>query len=297
MSGPHLCKLLVGSVLTAALLSGSGCGDAKEGGKTQPVPSKIGPPIGKSDSDMANPKPDLGKAFGVPNAKVDLAKAKADFSLDADSWHDEWEKRGDAAKTKYKGKIVELTGTVESADDDPYLTVGYIYLKLKKSGIGVRCTLDDLAPWLRVAPGCTVKLKGVQSDLGLDGELYPCIIVESSPNTSLETTATQLAKEFASNKEAAKKKYHKKRLIVEGEFVGKEPSKADKGQFVYLTLKGDGAVNVRCYVANNSEQRQKANDDLKVGQKVKVCGEAEIDVNEKGPAISSPGRRMVTLVR
>src|SRR5262249_6520764 len=154
-------------------------------------------------------------------------KAKAEFSMDADSWHAEWAKGREAAAEKYKGKTVELSGVVDSPDDDPYGKLGYIALKLKGGGLGPRCALDDPAPWLKVGPGCTIKIKGVVPDGGLSGELYPCVIVESSPNTCLPITAAQLAKEFAADRKAAVDRYRDKCLIVEGELTGKEPSKID----------------------------------------------------------------------
>src|SRR5262249_20976725 len=161
-----------------------------------------------------------------------------------------------AATTRYKGKIVELKGVVDHPSDDPYCKLGYIYLKIKNGGLGPRCALDDPAPWLKVGPGCTIKLRGVVPDFGLSGDLYPCVIVESSPNTCLEITAVQLAKEFAADKKAAEDKYRDRCLIVEGELTGKEPSKIDEGRFIYLNLKGDGAVGVRAYVPHNTAERK-----------------------------------------
>jgi hypothetical protein len=231
----------------------------------------------------------------TPGTKVDLLNSKPDVTMDVDSWHAEWKKDPETAKKKYKGKIIELTGVVDRPGDDPYGRVGYIYPKIKSGGIGPRCALDEVAPWLRVGPGCTIRIKGfVPEGYNSDGDLYPCVIVESSPNTYLSITALELTKSYAADKQAAEKKYDDKWLIVEGELFSKEPSKADEGRFIYLTLKGDQGVNVKCYVENQSEEQKKANDALKQGQKLKVCGEAHI--NEKEVKISSSGR-MVTFVR
>jgi hypothetical protein len=260
-------------------LSGAGCGKTQE----QAAPTPAGPSAPGGDSDKAKPK-------------VDLAKASPDVTTDAESWHAEWKKDAEAARKKYKGKIVELSGVVEHPDDDPYGRIGYIWLKAKSDILGPRCALDDTAPWLKVGPGCTIKIRGTVPDFGLSGDLYPCVIVESSPTTCLEITAARLAKEFAADKKAALDKYEKKWLIVEGELTGKEPSKIDEGRFIYLTLKGDGAVNVRCYIANNSDYQRKANEDLEVGQKMKVCGELGTDAKGTGPQISLPGSRKVTLI-
>jgi hypothetical protein len=275
---PHLCNLLVAGVFTAALLSGPGCGQGKEGEKDKGVAGKPG---GKGDP-------------GTP-PKADLGKAKADFTTDAESWHAEWAKDREAASTKYKGKTVELSGVVDHPSDDPYCRVGFIYLKIKGDGIGPRCALDDPAPWLKVGPGCKVKIKGIVPEFGSGGGLESCVIVESSPNTCQEITAVQLAKEFAADKKAAEDKYRDKCLIVEGELTGKEPSEIDKGRFVYLMMKGDGGIGVKGYVGNDTEERKKANDDLKAGQKIKICGEARLDLKGKDLQISAPGGRRVTL--
>jgi hypothetical protein len=59
----------------------------------------------------------------------------------------------------------------------------------------------------------------------------------------------------------------------------------------------EGPVGLKCYISNNSRERKKANDGLKVGQKVKVCGEAEFDEAGKIVTISSWGSRLVTVAR
>src|SRR4051812_5168179 len=98
--------------------------------------------------------------------KSDLAKATPDFTMDADAWHTEWSKDRDAARKKYTGKIIELNAVVESADDDIHCKVGYVRLKLKKEVIfAPRCILDDTAPWLKVGPGCTIKVRGMVAEL------------------------------------------------------------------------------------------------------------------------------------
>jgi hypothetical protein len=156
--------------------------------------------------------------------------------------------------------------------------------------------VDDTAPWLKVGPGCTIKLRGMVPEFGMSGDLSPCVIVESSPNTALQVTAQQLAKDFAADKKAAAAKYNSKWVIVEGELTQKAPSGVDEGRFIYLTLKGDGAVSVKCYVANDNDDRKKANTALYSGQKLKVCGEARIGVSETDPEINSLGGRKVTVL-
>jgi hypothetical protein len=238
-----------------------------------------------------------GQGEGATKDKQpDLATAKPDFAMDTDSWQAEWQKDREAARKKYGGKIVELSGVVESPRDDPYGEVGYIYLKVKAPGGIQRCTLDDRAPWLRVGPECTIKIRGiVVSKGGIDGDIHDCVIVESSPNTCIEITAADLAKDFANDIQAANRKYKNKLVIVRGELVSKAPSEADKGRFVYLTLKGNDTYNVKCYLANGNDELRKANDGLKIGTKLKVCGEAYFGDIQKAPVVYSRSGRMLTL--
>src|SRR5262245_15415033 len=49
-----------------------------------------------------------------------LANKPADFTLDAKTWKEEWKKDSAAAGAKYRGKVIELSGAVDSADQDPF---------------------------------------------------------------------------------------------------------------------------------------------------------------------------------
>jgi hypothetical protein len=280
MLGSLLSKLPVAGVFCAALLSGLGCGQAPVGPNNPGVSAPVGPSTDGPDPD-------------TPQPKLDVAKTKAAFTMEADSWFDQWRYR-ETARRKYKGKVVELRGTVDGVGADSECKAGFIYLKGKPDSVGVTCTLDDPAPWLKVGPGCTVKIKGVAGGIGL-GDLISCVIVESSPNSCLEISARELAKAFATDKKAAEEKYHSKWVIVQGELSSMEPSEADGGLSICLTLKGDGTAHVKCCVPNQTDEEKQANNSLKVGQKLKVCGRAEIKSDEKYPNINSSSR-MVTLV-
>jgi hypothetical protein len=279
MVGNYCLRIACAGFLVCSLVPVTGCGKS-----TSPVFSTVGASLGG------------GGGAADASKKSELSRP-ADFTLDANAWHAEWKKDSEAAAKKYKGKIVELTGVVDHPDDDPYCRVGYIWLKPESGILGVRCALDDTSPWLKVGPGCKIKIKGQVPEFGLAGDLYPCVIVESDPNPILLVAASQLAKDFAADKKQAASKYHEKWLIVDGEFVSKEPSAADEGRFIYVTLKGDGGVNVRCYLSNMSEEQKKRNDGLKPGQKLKICGEGHIDESSKQPELSKGGGCMVTVVR
>lgn len=77
----------------------------------------------------------------------------------AADWHEEWKKDSGAAKKKYEGKVIELTGEIDSVGADPYGDIGYVYLKTP-GGLGIRCGLEDKALWFKVGPDCKVKVRG-----------------------------------------------------------------------------------------------------------------------------------------
>jgi hypothetical protein len=238
-------------------------GCAKKDGTTQPG----------GDSPRAN------AASGA-----DLATAKADFTLAAADWLKEWKNDSKAAQAKYKGKTVELQGEVRSTSEDPYGNVGYVFLTVEGETLGVRCATSDKEPWLMVGPGCKVKMKGKAAESGLSGDLYPCVIAESTPNTTQTITAQQLTKEFTADKKATKEKYDGKLLIVEGELVNK-----GKSEFCALLveLKGEGNTKVLCCCGAMSEDQRKRNDALKIGQKIKVCGQASIFATDNDVGLNS----------
>jgi len=201
---------------------------------------------------------------------------KADFALTAEEWHKEWKNGPEAAKKKYDEKLIELSGEIDDADmSDPYGRIGYFFLKVPGGGIGIRCGTEDKEPWFKIGPGCKVKIRGKPD--GSTGDLYPCMIVESSPNTTQTISARELTKECASDWKKAKEKYDDKWLIVEGEVSSKPSTKPDSP----LVLKGEGEMKIRCACGDLSEFERKRNDSIKVGQQIKACGKIRIDDKDK----------------
>ena len=159
------------------------------------------------------------KEFGkVPTAKP---LGKPDVTMDVSQWLAEFKEDSKAAKSKYKHKVVELSGTVAQVVQDRYGLVGFVHLKVEGDLQGVVCTTVDNRAMVIVSPGSKVKIRGKVSDpSATTGQLYPAEIVEAGPNPAVVVSAQKLAKEYGTNVKAAKEKYRDKYVQIDGEVLG-----------------------------------------------------------------------------
>jgi hypothetical protein len=247
MSARPLFALVIGMLLVIGATPGCG--------KKEEPPAKGGAPEGG----------------GKENEKAAQSLGKPDVTMTAEQWNAEWEKDKAAAEAKYKGKVVELSGTVQGADDDPYGQVGYVYLKAKGNLIGVRCATTDKKPWIKVSPGSEAKIRGKVPEAGLPGDLFPAEIVHAGPNPGVVITAKELTKDYAADRAAAEKKYNDKWAYVSGEVAEKTESKFCK---VLLKLKGEGDLTVNC--CTGAGGNFKTLDALKAGAHVSMYGRLSV---------------------
>lgn len=209
-----------------------------------------------------------GGSSKQPAAAPDLSSAKADYTFEPKLWKEECKNNPKGAKEKYTGKVIQLTGTIETLGADPYRPLGIIYLRDNMSTDEIRCYTADPEPWWKVSPGSKITLKGTPGEsVSHPGDLIHCVIVEASPNQAIVVNAEQLAKDVLKNGNAAVEKYSGKYGIVEGELVSKKENQ--------LVLKGDGKTTIQCaFGYGDIDEERMAT--LKIGQKVKVFGQIAI---------------------
>src|SRR5262245_30897758 len=165
------------------------------------------------------PVPTDGPGKPSPDAPPTPAVAsleKPDFTLDAAAWREEWKKDRTAAKKKYTGKVVELTGEVVfvmvqfegsiAGGDLRSGPGGWVNLKGAQEGFPVQCITTDPQPWLTVSEGSKVRVRGRAGKVDAE-ELVDCIIVEAGPNPALTATVEQITRDVAADSAAAKEKY------------------------------------------------------------------------------------------
>ena len=207
------------------------------------------------------------------------ALGKPDVTITPAQWRAEFKKDAAAARAKYKGKVIEMSGTVDSARPDPYGLCGYINLEVANDFEGVRCVLTDKTPWKKVSPGSKVKVRGMSSDV-IAGDLKPCEIIEAGPNPGVVVTAPELARQFAADRRAANQKYDDKWAYVKGEVTEKTSS---KGCAVLLKLKGEKDVIVTCCFGEAYKAGLEA---VKVGSQVDVYGRLQINPGPQEKAVA-----------
>jgi hypothetical protein len=195
---------------------------------------------------------------------------QADFSLDVAQWHAEFANDPTAAVEKYKGKVIEVSGTVEFVSEDPLEQVGCVYLKVDGPPLQDRCATTDKKPWLKVSPGSKVKLRGKVPEFGLPRDLVGAEIVEAGADPAVVISAQQLANEYAADGKSATAKLDDKWAHVEGEVIEKTTS---NDCAVLLRLKGENDVAVSCCFGDRNKKPAEA---VKVGTKVKVFGQLSL---------------------
>jgi uncharacterized protein (TIGR03067 family) len=231
--------------------------DKGEEGGAAPPPPAVGPKKGAGPAGL-----------GKPDLVVTPAEWRADFKKDAA-----------AAKAKYRGKVIEMSGTVDSVRPEPFgAPFAYMNFEVKDDLLGVRCVLTDTKPWRKVSPGSKVKVRGKSSEVQA-GDLNPCEIIEAGPNPVVVMTAGQLAKEFAADRVAAQKKYEDKWAIITGEVVAR-----GKSEFcaVRITLKGDADITMTCCFGEAYKRSAEA---VKVGAQVEIFGKLAIYAGPKETTI------------
>src|SRR5262249_43345369 len=165
---------------------------------------------------------------------------KADFTLTAEQFHKEASDK--QQQDKYKGKTVELTGTVKGAGKNISGTV-YLSLQVGSDLVGVQCYTTDQKPWEKATPGQKVRIRGQFPEIVVFPALVGCTIVEVSGPKAPPVQAADLAKEYAADREAAVKKYNGKWLILSGEV---EEKKTNDVGAVGVYLRTGQKVKVAC---------------------------------------------------
>ncbi len=181
-----------------------------------------------------------------------------------------------AAGTKYDGKVVELQGKVDTANQVVTDNKGFYLTGAKKKptdvvGLNVLCMPvageKDKVGWL----GKGQKVKVVGKVTGVNAfavSLAQCTFTEEDKSTTPKVTVEELTSEFAKDAEAAKKKYkienlNSQEIILEGTVADKEK----KGDFHTVKLAGTDGLTVSCTVSKQNWE------ELKKGDKVTIKGD------------------------
>jgi len=201
----------------------------------------------------------------------DPANEKPDLVWTADELRKEVKANGFQFHTKYRDKVIQVSGTV--FDFDPfsyYAPANTITVQLETNPAFIYFHMAGREPWAKVVPGQPATLRGrVPRDSEFINEpLVQCVVVEPKQSPAVQLTADQLCRDARTDA----KKYNNAYMVVAGEVTGKSNFP------LYLELKGDDQTKVRCQIVSKLKFTI---DPIQVGQKIKVFGQY-VTINPPG---------------
>jgi len=207
---------------------------------------------------------------GTPGGEKPKPPDKPEFTLESVAFGEEFKQDEKKAVAKYKGRVVELTGVVKLMVVGQLFEPGLFLEGAKGDSIGAECAMRDRKPWKKVLPGQTVTLRGKVPDTAFRAQLIECEVIGVKGDPPQTLSADTLGKEYAKDREATKKKYSEKFLILEGE-VEKVEAK-DSIALVFLKTANE---TPRVFLHFTSRDDPGVSQ-LKAGQKVKAVGKFHI---------------------
>lgn len=223
----------------------------------------------------------------LPLAVVAVLALRADdtkeadvITVDPEAFAAEVKKDEKAAAQKCKGKTIEMSGRVAGVARGFGGDV-FISLPSETAGIlGVSCFLKDKNVFGKVVKGQEVTVRGRYPEFQIGTQIADCVIVRKGPSPALTYTAAGIAREWATDKAAAIKKWKDKPIIVSGEVV--DTKDHDVGTTTVILRAGDGK-RVDCgFTAFEKDLAGK----YKKGEKATIVGEfLESESNDQGPAL------------
>lgn len=190
------------------------------------------------------------------------AAGQADVVIDAETLGKEFSGDTAAFGNKYGGKVIDVQGPVKLFDEGS----GSIVM----GSINFHFQTDHEAPWRVVSRGQRITLRTKYSPSFGFGK---ATIVAKEPFALTALTSEELARQYASNAAAVKKRYDDKLLLLTGQIVAKQAN--DLGA-VSLFLRSVGSVKVKASFTAFSQKETKP---LRIGQYVQLKGEFNAALN------------------
>ncbi len=193
---------------------------------------------------------------------TDPFAAPADLKFTADELGKEEHDNAQATRTKYKGKVIELSGTVHHMNRSSALEP-LMHLDVKDSYY-LTVHSADPKPWNRVSPGQSVKLKVMYQKTAYSVELVAGSILEVSGEPCPTIDADEFGKARTENPKAFDTKYKDQAVILTGEIV--VAAEGYPGKMPELSLKAGKNLTIECSPDSESVRG------LRPGMRVKVTG-------------------------
>lgn len=249
--------------------------------------------------------------FAHLTASADDPNAPApDFKLTAEAFAKEAKEARNDAKAflaKYKGKTVEIDGTVSQATVPDRVLMFTGYKEKGAVGLGERAAAlvpEKLDAQLRaLSLGQQVTVRGTFTRTNAVAALDNCEIVKTGPSTAVPATVAALEAEFKKNRDAAEKKYDKKSVVVRVKVV---EAKLDSSKVLWTVsdpTAAKGAPQVPAWADPLLDKKfQEQLQQVKAGDVVILMGQARplfgsfdlwdcVVLKEPPPGVKLPGAK------
>lgn len=186
-------------------------------------------------------------------------QSKAEHVLTAAAFNESIKKDKKAAASKFKGKLIEITGTVRTRGDES----GRGFELLLEDNLAFYFLKENVAA--KVLPGQAVRILGVFDKSGVDGSFEECELLDAKPYEPVRLTADELGAQVKADSDAAVAKLKGKGLVMTGAVKSKDP----RGDLrLLLTLANKDGVKIVADFTTISAG--KLNEKLKTGDTVKL---------------------------
>lgn len=140
-----------------------------------------------------------------------------DYTITAEELAQEIAADPEAARQKYGGKVVHVTGSVKEMGGDPVDPYcSYIALSTGPSPTDKLVCMTQSEPWSEIAPGQTVTLGGIFPSFETGAAIQDCMVIEAGEGGPISVESQELADEVATNFDEARQSYNDFYLVVTG---------------------------------------------------------------------------------
>jgi hypothetical protein len=220
---------------------------------------------------------------GGPKDESDRRKKPPVVAITEEDLAKEWKASREETQKKYKGKRLEVSGVVYSADSNNPAELPMVTLlgaQEKKGKIDQQTTIhcrlpeSDESKVDQLARNQKVIIRGVFSEIsGGAPLLVDCELGEVGPSTAVEAKVDELVSTFKKDRKEGEKNYHQKSIVVEAK-VAEIKWDGDKKRVTFILEGGPEArLPVTCECDFNKKLRPRL-EAVKEGQTIKVNGEA-----------------------
>ncbi|MCA9069184.1 MAG: hypothetical protein KDA84_09690 [Planctomycetaceae bacterium] len=209
----------IGAILVVVALVGCGDGSNEEAVAEKSPSPPVSPEEQKPETNPQQPSQQTQRSRTAKPSTAPQQVVKApEFRLTAEELRKEFHTDKNAAFQKYRGKLIEVMGTVAKVGVS---LSGVAYIRLsgdpEKRRDNLECKTLEQTPWAEALPGQQVVLRGTYPTINISQFLEDCEVVQVTGEPEVpKVTAEDYGKLAAMNERGPLEKYGSKPFLIKG---------------------------------------------------------------------------------